>query len=53
MFDSAKCVNVLVTSLPLVPTLAKVMIFGLASNFNIENIYSAAKTGIELFDNYH
>ncbi|XP_023031550.1 developmental protein eyes absent isoform X2 [Drosophila willistoni] len=41
------CVNVLVTSTQLAPALAKVMLFGLGSIFNIENIYSAHKIGQE------
>ncbi|CAG2105586.1 unnamed protein product, partial [Medioppia subpectinata] len=40
-----KCMNVLVTSLPLVESLAKVLIFGVAPNFAIENMYSSVKTG--------
>jgi len=39
------CVNVLVTSTQLAPALAKVLLFGLGSIFNIENIYSAHKIG--------
>lgn len=39
------CVNVLVTSNQLVPALAKVLIFGLAQIFPIENIYSTNKIG--------
>ncbi|XP_020804873.1 developmental protein eyes absent isoform X1 [Drosophila serrata] len=41
------CVNVLVTSTQLAPALAKVLLFGLGSIFNIENIYSAHKIGQE------
>lgn len=39
------CVNVLVTTTQLVPALAKVMLFGLGEVFQIENIYSATKSG--------
>ncbi|KAH8377717.1 hypothetical protein KR093_006760 [Drosophila rubida] len=41
------CINVLVTSTQLAPALAKVLLFGLGSIFNIENIYSAHKIGQE------
>lgn len=39
------CVNVLVTNNQLVPALAKVLLFGLAEIFPIENIYSTNKIG--------
>lgn len=39
------CVNVLVTNNQLVPALAKVLLFGLAQIFPIENIYSTNKIG--------
>lgn len=39
------CVNVLVTHTQLVPAVAKVIIFGLAPIFPIENIYSTNKIG--------
>lgn len=42
------CVNVLVTNNQLVPALAKVLLFGLAQIFPIENIYSTNKIGKEL-----
>ena len=45
---SPSCVNILVSSSPLIPTIAKVLIFGLAPVFDIENIYSAAKIGKEV-----
>ncbi|KAK2186557.1 hypothetical protein NP493_196g03002, partial [Ridgeia piscesae] len=41
------CVNVLVTTTQLVPALAKVLLYGLGSVFNIENVYSATKIGKE------
>lgn len=41
------CVNVLVTTTQLIPALSKVLLYGLASAFPIENIYSATKTGEE------
>ncbi|KAF2362839.1 EYA domain [Trinorchestia longiramus] len=41
------CVNVLVTTTQLVPGLAKVLLYGLAGVFPIENIYSATKVGKE------
>ena len=41
----SNCVNVLVTTTQLVPALAKVLLYGLGSAFNIENIYSATKIG--------
>lgn len=37
--------NVLVTTTQLVPALAKVLLYGLADVFPIENIYSATKIG--------
>lgn len=40
--------NVLVSSNQLVPTLAKVMLYGLGPQFPIENIYSASKLGKKL-----
>lgn len=39
------CVNVLVTNTQLVPAIAKVLVFGLAQIFPIENIYSTNKIG--------
>ncbi|KAA0710579.1 Eyes absent -like protein 3 [Triplophysa tibetana] len=42
-----KCMNVLVTTTQLVPALAKVLLYGLADVFPIENIYSATKIGKE------
>ncbi|XP_058801576.1 eyes absent homolog 4 isoform X2 [Phymastichus coffea] len=41
------CVNILVTSDQLIPSLSKVLLFGLGGLFPIENIYSASKTGKE------
>lgn len=41
------CVNVLVTSTQLVPALSKLLVFGLSSVFDIENIYSSTKIGKE------
>ncbi|CAF1552239.1 unnamed protein product, partial [Didymodactylos carnosus] len=41
------CVNVLVTTTQLVPALSKVILYGLADVFDIENIYSATKIGKE------
>ncbi|XP_066935212.1 eyes absent homolog 3-like isoform X1 [Clytia hemisphaerica] len=43
----ASCLNVLVTSSHLIPTLAKCMLFGLTDYFPAENIYSANKDGKE------
>ncbi|KAG5445644.1 Eyes absent 1 [Clonorchis sinensis] len=40
-------VNVVVTTTQLVPTLAKLLLYGLAGAFPIENIYSATKIGKE------
>lgn len=37
--------NILITSGQLVPSLAKMLVFGLGPLFPIENIYSSAKTG--------
>ncbi|XP_030644821.1 protein phosphatase EYA3 isoform X1 [Chanos chanos] len=42
-----RCMNVLVTTTQLVPALAKVLLYGLADVFPIENIYSATKIGKE------
>ena len=39
------CVNVIVTQTQLVASLTKVLLFGLAPIFDVENIYSAAKCG--------
>ena len=39
------CVNVIVTQTQLVASLTKVLLFGLAPTFDVENIYSAAKCG--------
>ncbi|XP_043098569.1 eyes absent homolog 2 isoform X3 [Puntigrus tetrazona] len=41
------CVNVMVTTTQLIPALSKVLLYGLAGAFPIENIYSATKTGKE------
>ncbi|KAM9320150.1 protein phosphatase EYA3 [Gastrophryne carolinensis] len=41
------CVNVLITTTQLVPALAKVLLYGLAEIFPIQNIYSATKIGKE------
>nr|BAJ22814.1 eyes absent [Cladonema radiatum] len=43
----SNCLNVLVTSAHMIPTLAKCMLYGLGSFFPIENIYSATKVGKE------
>lgn len=43
----SNCINILVSSSHLIPTLAKSMLYGLGSLFPIENIYSAAKVGKE------
>lgn len=43
----SNCLNILVTSTHMIPTLAKCMLYGLGSVFPIENIYSAAKVGKE------
>lgn len=42
------CVNILVTSSQLVPTISKTLLYGLSGAFDIENIYSAAKIGEKL-----
>ena len=39
------CVNILVTSSQLVPTISKTLLYGLSGAFEIDNIYSAAKIG--------
>ena len=39
------CVNVIVTQTQLVASLTKVLLFGLAPIFDVENVYSAAKCG--------
>jgi EYA(Eyes Absent) family protein len=39
------CINILVTSEQLIPSLSKILLFGLGALFPIENIYSASKTG--------
>lgn len=39
------CVNILVTSAQLVPTVSKTLLYGLSGAFDIENIYSAQKIG--------
>lgn len=39
--------NLLVTTTQLVPALAKVLLYGLADVFPIENIYSATKIGTQ------
>lgn len=44
----SNCINILVSSSHLIPTLAKSMLYGLGSLFPIENIYSAAKVGKSL-----
>ncbi|XP_014483814.1 PREDICTED: eyes absent homolog 4 isoform X3 [Dinoponera quadriceps] len=41
------CINILVTTSQLVPTLSKVLLFGIGGIFPIENIYSANKIGKE------
>lgn len=41
----SNCINVLVTTTHLVPTLAKVLLFGLGEIFQVSNVYSAAKVG--------
>ncbi|XP_015586904.1 eyes absent homolog 4 isoform X3 [Cephus cinctus] len=41
------CINILVTTTQLVPTLSKVLLFGIGGIFPIENIYSSAKIGKE------
>ncbi|XP_067937441.1 eyes absent homolog 2-like isoform X2 [Watersipora subatra] len=41
------CVNILVTSSQLVPTISKTLLYGLSGAFEIDNIYSAAKIGKE------
>lgn len=40
------CVNVLVTNNQLVAALAKILLFGLAQSFPVENIYSTNKIGM-------
>ncbi|XP_043916046.1 eyes absent homolog 3 isoform X2 [Protopterus annectens] len=47
IIQSRNCVNVLVTTTQLVPAVAKVLLYGLAEVFPIENIYSATKIGKE------
>lgn len=39
------CINILVTTSQLVPTLSKVLLFGIGGIFPVENIYSATKVG--------
>ncbi|KRX50644.1 Eyes absent -like protein 1 [Trichinella murrelli] len=39
--------NILVTTSPLIPTYAKLLLYGISSMFPIENIYCAAKIGKE------
>ncbi|XP_078043583.1 eya transcriptional coactivator and phosphatase 2 isoform X1 [Augochlora pura] len=41
------CINILVTTTQLVPTLSNVLLFGIGGIFPIENIYSASKIGKE------
>ncbi|KAF6029913.1 EYA4 [Bugula neritina] len=41
------CLNILVTSSQLVPTISKTLLYGLSGAFEIENIYSSAKIGKE------
>ncbi|KAJ8681267.1 hypothetical protein QAD02_017054 [Eretmocerus hayati] len=43
----SNCVNILVTTDQLIPSLAKLLLFGLGGLFPIENVYSASKTGKE------
>ncbi|XP_017887969.1 eyes absent homolog 4 isoform X2 [Ceratina calcarata] len=43
----SNCINILVTTTQLVPTLSKVLLFGIGGMFPIENIYSASKIGKE------
>ena len=51
---SKNCINVLVSTSELVPTLSKVLLYGLGSIFDIENIYSATKIGREsCFERIH
>lgn len=45
VFFRSNCLNILVTSTHMIPTLAKCMLYGLGALFPIENIYSAAKVG--------
>ncbi|CAF4854429.1 unnamed protein product [Rotaria sp. Silwood1] len=48
------CINVLVTTCPLVQGLSKVLLYGLGSVFDVENIYSATKIGREnCFERIH
>lgn len=48
------CINVLVTTSPLVPALSKVLLHGLGNVFDIENIYSTTKIGREsCFERIH
>ena len=46
--QSPNCVNILVTNNQLVAALAKVLLFGLAQIFPVENIYSTNKIGIAI-----
>ncbi|XP_012273894.1 eyes absent homolog 4 isoform X2 [Orussus abietinus] len=41
------CMNILVTTNQLIPTLSKALLFGIGGMFPVENIYSAAKIGKE------
>uniref|UniRef100_A0A1I8I844 Eyes absent homolog n=1 Tax=Macrostomum lignano TaxID=282301 RepID=A0A1I8I844_9PLAT len=45
--NRSACVNVLVTNTQLVPALGKILVFGLAPVFSVENVYSATKIGKE------
>ena len=48
------CINVLVTTCQLVPTLSKILLYGLGPVFDVENIYSATKIGREsCFERIH
>lgn len=43
------CVNILVTNNQLIAALAKILLFGLAQIFPVENIYSTNKIGKNYF----
>jgi len=48
------CINVLVTTMPLVPALSKILLYGLGNVFDVENIYSSTKIGREsCFERIH
>ena len=44
LYHRSNCLNVLVSSSPLIYTLTKLLIFQLGSYFSIGNVYSCAKT---------